>query len=243
VPGAWQQIELAGKPAEIFNPGRPPRHALLYLHDFAFAKLRDYTHFAELFERYSLACICPEGKHCWWVDRICPEFDANNSPEEYLVATVMPVFEARWGLKPPAIGLLGYEMGGQGALRLAFKYPERFPAVAAITPAIEYHEWYYRDTPIMEMYTSKEQCRQDTAPMHVHPTNFPPHIYFCCDPAELEWFRGADRLHEKLAALGVTHQCDLETSAGGGWAYFEKMAEPALRLLIAGMEKEGRRLL
>jgi S-formylglutathione hydrolase len=177
------------------------------------------------------------------VDRICPEFDEVISPERYLLSSVLPEFDIRWGLKPPAIGLLGYEMGGQGALRLAFKYPDRFPAVAAVTPAIEYHEWYYRDTPIMDMYTSKEQCRQDTAPMHIHPTNFPPHIYFCCDPAEREWFRGTDRLHEKLAALGITHQCDLETSASGGWGYFEKMVEPALRFLSAGLDKESRRLL
>ena len=241
--GTWQQIEIAGKRAQMFDLGRAPRFGILYLHDFANTILHDDLHFAELFERYSFACICPEGKRCWWVDRICAEFDDVISPERYLLDSVLSEIEARWSLRPPAIGLLGYEMGGQGALRMAFKYPQRFPAVAAITPAIEYHEWYYRDTPIMDMYTSKEQCRQDTAPMHVHPTNFPPHIYFSCDPAEREWFRGADRLHEKLAALGITHQCDLKTSIGGGWPYFEKMAEPALRFLSAGLEKESRRLL
>jgi pimeloyl-ACP methyl ester carboxylesterase len=243
MPGTWHEVEIAGKPTQVFDPGQPPRFALLYLHDFAQTKLRDCPHFAELFERYSLTCICPEGKRCWWVDRNCPEFDANISPERYLLDSVLPEFDLRWGVQPRSIGLLGYEMGGQGALRLGFKHPERFPAVAAITPAVEYHEWYYRDTPIMDMYTSKEQCRQDTAPMHAHPTNFPPHLYFCCDPAEREWFRGADRLHEKLAALGITHQCELETSTGGGWPYFEKMAEPALRFLLAGLEKESRRLL
>ncbi|HEV3146747.1 MAG TPA: alpha/beta hydrolase-fold protein, partial [Gemmataceae bacterium] len=243
--GTWHEVEIAGRPAQVFDlrPKHWPRFGLLYLHDFHGAKLRDHPIFEHYLEQFQLACICAEGKQCWWVDRICSEFDTNFSPEAYLLAAVLPVFESRWSLKPPAIGVLGYEMGGQGALRLAFKYPERFPAVAAVTPAIEYHEWYYRDTPIMDMYTSKEQCRQDTAPMHVHPTSFPPHIFFCCDPAEREWFRGADRLHEKLSALGISHQCDLETQAGGGLAYFEKMAEPALRFLIAGLEKVSRRLL
>jgi len=244
--GTWQQIEIAGKPAEVFDfgPDRPPRFGILYLHDFNQTKLRDHPSLTNLLEQFDFACICPSGKRCWWVDRICQEFDANISPERYLLEAVLPFFQTRWKLDPRAIGLSGVEMGGQGALRLAFKYPERFPVVAAISPAIEYHEWYYRDTPIMEMYSSKEQCRQDTAPMHVHPSSFPPHIFFCCDPADSEWFRGNDRLHEKLAALGVTHQCDLENTVGkGSWNYCAKMAEPAFHFLAAGLERESRRLL
>ena len=94
------------------------------------------------------------------------------------------------------------------------------------------------------MYDSKEQCRQDTATMHVHPHHHPPHIYFAIDPEDEQWFRGNDRLHEKLMALGVEHVADLTTSAGGhSWDYFNRMAEPALRFLYEGLEKESRRLL
>ena len=135
-------------------------------------------------------------------------------------------------------------MGGQGALRLAFKYPQLFPVVAAIAPAIEYHELYGQGTPLDEMYDSKEQCRQDTAIMHVPPHHPPPHIFFCIDPADSRWFRGNDRLHEKLNALGVPHQADLTTRAGGhSWDYFNHMAERVERFVYAGLEQESRRLL
>ena len=86
---------------------------------------------------------------------------------------------------------------------MAFKHPQLFAVVAAISPAIEYHERYYGGTPLDDMYDSKEQCRQDTVPMHIHPSNQPPHVFYCIDPTDDEWYRGCDRLHEKLTALGV----------------------------------------
>jgi S-formylglutathione hydrolase len=135
-------------------------------------------------------------------------------------------------------------MGGQGALRLAFKHPRLFPVVAAISSAIEYHECYGQGTPLDEMYDSKEQCRQDTAILHVHPSHYPPHIFFCIDPTDTAWFRGNDRLQEKLAALGVPHEVDLTTRAGGhSWDYFNHTAGRAVRFVNAGLEQEGRRLL
>src|SRR5262249_38600612 len=139
----------------------------------------------------------------------CPSFHARLSAERYLLEAVLPFVHERWGLAPPALGLLGTSMGGQGALRLAFKHPDRFPAVAALSPAIEYHELYGQGTPLDELYASKEQCRQDTAGLHVSPLRSPAHIFFCVAPEDSLWYRGNDRLHEKLSALGIAHECDL----------------------------------
>src|SRR5262249_28128472 len=157
----------------------------------------------------------PHGGRCWWADRVCPEFDPQVAPERHLLTAVLPYFGRRWGLGPRAVGLTGISMGGQGALRLAFKYPHLFPVVAAISSAIECPELYGEGTPIDVMYDSKEQCRQDTAIMHVNPPRSPPHIFFAIDPADERWFRGNDRLDEKLNALGVPHTADLTTRAGG----------------------------
>ena len=101
-----------------------------------------------------------------------------------------------------------------------------------------------RGTPIDDMYRTREACRQDTAVLRVHPTHFPPHIWFACDPADVEWYRGNDRLHEKLSAVGVSHTADLTTSAGGhSWAYFDHMAGPLFTFLAEAATKQGRRLL
>ena len=135
-------------------------------------------------------------------------------------------------------------MGGQGAVRLGFKYPDRFPVVASVAGAFDYHERYGQGTPLDEMYDSKERCRQDTAILHVPPVHYPPHIFFCVDPTDRDCWRGNDRLHEKLTALGIEHTCDLATRAGWHtWEYFNAMADRAVRFVTAGLEEQARRLL
>jgi S-formylglutathione hydrolase len=209
--------------------------------------------------------------HSWWTDRICREFDPHLTAEKFVVDHVTPAVIERWGVTLSRVGLLGISMGGQGALRLAFKYPRRYPAVAAISAAIDYHELYGQGTTIDEMYDSKEQCRQDTAPLHIHPGDYPPHIFFCVDPTDRPWYRGNDRLHEKLSALGIPHEYDLTTpspqpspqrgeganptsplsplgrgqgEAGGhSWDYFNHMAERAIRFIHRGLSASARRLL
>jgi S-formylglutathione hydrolase len=244
--GAWNTVEISGKRADVYElaGAARPRFGVLYLHGHGLETLRNNRVFTRLFDELRLVCVCPHGGRSWWADRICAEFDPTLTPERYLLQHALPYFEARWGLAPRAVGLLGVSMGGQGALRLAFKRPDLFPVVAAISSAIEYHEWYGQALPIDDMYDSKEQCRQDTAPMHIHPTHYPPHIFYCIDPEDRFWYRGNDRLHEKLSALGVPHEIDLTTRAGGhSWDYFDHMAERAVRFLSAGLEQEGRRLL
>jgi len=239
----WREISVGGKIAEVFEPFETPRFALVYLHTFAQESLEDHGSFTKLLNELNLACVCPRGGRCFWADRVCSEFDPNLTPERYVLDAVLPFAQQRWSLGPRGVGLLGIDMGGQGALRMALKHPEQFPVVAAIAPSIEYHELYWSGTPIDQMYASREECRQDTAPMHVHPTNFPPHIFFACDPTD-PWWRGCDRLNEKMAALGVAHECDLQTRAGGHtWDYFNAMAERSLQFLVAGLEREARRLL
>jgi poly(3-hydroxybutyrate) depolymerase len=242
----WTDAEAAGKRLDVYDPPRTPRprFAVLYLHGNGLETLRDSSVFTRLFDKHGLACVCPHGQQCWWADRLCTDFDRTLTPERFLLDHVMPIFQERWGLTPPAIGLLGISMGGQGALRLAFKYPRRFPVIAAISAALDYHERYGEGTPIDTMYDSKEQCRQDTALMHVHPYEVPPHLFFCIDPDDERWYRGNDRLHEKLNALGIPHSADLASRAGGhSWDYFNHMAGPAVRFLLAGLDHESRRLL
>jgi S-formylglutathione hydrolase len=178
------------------------------------------------------------------VDRICPEFDTRLTAEKHILGNVLPLFQERWSLSPRSIAVFGISMGGQGALRLAFKYPGTFPIAAGISSAIDFHEIYGEGTPLDEMYDSKEQCRQDTVTLHVSQGQPPPYLFFCIDPDDAMWHRGNDRLHEKLSALGVPHTIDFETQAGGHtWPYFERMADPALRFLVESLEKESRRLL
>lgn len=243
--GTWRTVDVGGRPAAVYDPpGGRPRFGVLYLHSLAQETLEGDGAFEAAFAEHRLACVCPSGGPAWWVDRACAGFDAARTPQRYLLDDVLPYFAQAWGLRPPGVGLLGVSMGGQGALRLAFDRPETFPVVAALASAVECHELYGLGTALDDAYDSKEQCRQDTAPMHVHPSRHPPHLFFACDPEDADWHRGNDRLREKLSALGVAHECDLTTRAGGHtWAYFDAMAGRAVGYLDAGLREMGRRLL
>ncbi|TMQ35662.1 MAG: esterase [Planctomycetota bacterium] len=244
--GIWSTVQIGGKPAEIYRDqgGIPPRFGILYLHDSNLESLRERPAFCRWFDELNLACVCPHGARCWWGDRICGAFDRRGSPERYLLDRVLPFLGEQWQLPPRSVGLLGIGMGGQGALRLAFKHPDLFSTVVALAAAVDYHELYGQGGELDDMYDSKEQCRQDTALMHIHPSHYPPHIFFGIDPDDVSWYRGNDRLHEKLAALGVPHEIDFATRAGGHtWDYYNHMAERAVRFIQAGLEQESRRLL
>lgn len=244
--GTWTTVEIAGKQVDIYDlaSGSRPRFGALYLHGIGLETLKDNHHYSSLFDELGIACICPYGQRSWWADRICEEFDSTTTAEHHVIKKVLPCFEQRWGLRARSVAIFGISMGGQGALRMAFKHPKLFPVVAGIASALDHYEIYGQGTTLDDMYNSKEQCRQDGALLHIHPSEQPPHIYFSIDPTDEIWHRGNDRLHEKLSALGVRHTCDLTTQAGGhSWDYFNAMADPTIRFMAEGLQQESFRLL
>ncbi len=213
--------------------------ALIYLHGVHGGLLRDHPAFTESFERYGLPVIAPIAGPTWWTDHICEAFDAQISAEQYVRQEVVAYIQQRWGSAPPGIGLLGTSMGGQGVLRLAYRYPQTFPVVAALAPAIDYQIRYLEGDPVIrQLYRDPEAVRQDTATLYIHPLNWPKHQFFCCDPQDARWIDSAERLQMKLASLGIPHTCDLETEAGGhGFQYYDQMAARAVAFLVDGLRR------
>jgi pimeloyl-ACP methyl ester carboxylesterase len=243
--GTWSQIEIAGKTADVYEPSRPADHnrAILHLHGHGLTTLKDNPVWSAELERHGLRAVCPHGQRSWWLDRICREFDAEITPLRYLLEQIVPYVAGRWGTRPPGIGLTGISMGGQGVLQLAYRHPREFPVVAAIAPAIDFHHWHGRGLPLDAMFATREAARQETAILQIHPLNWPRHQFFACDPADAEWFDGADRLAMKLSSSGILFESDLRTSRGGhSWDYFNAMAAPVLKFVAERLESESRRL-
>lgn len=240
----WSSTQVAGKAVELFEPDVKPRFAALFLHGLSLKTLAESPVFTGELAKHNLACLCPHGQRSWWLDRVSPDFDEQLTPEKFLIEHLVPFVNELWGLRPRSLGIFGISMGGQGALRLAFRYPKVFPVAAGIASALDFYESYGEGFMLDSMFDSKEQARQDTALMHVPPYDPPPHLFFAIDPDDHEWYRGNDRLHEKLNALGVPHTIDFTTSAGGHtWDYFHRMAEPTVRFVAEALDKESRRLL
>jgi S-formylglutathione hydrolase len=87
------------------------------------------------------------------------------------------------------------------------------------------------------MYPSREHARQDTAILHIHPHEWPLHIWFACSPSDMR-HRGNDRLHEKLAAIGVPHTADLDTHGTS-----EEFLAPMQEFISTALDRESRRLM
>lgn len=244
--GQWSAVEIAGHACDVYEPAQPSPHGyvVLYLHGAGLTRLADHSRFGTLFDQHQLRCLAPRTMRSWWSDRVCPEFDPKLTAERYVLQPTLAWLADRWDVHPPRIALLGTSMGGQGALRLAYKHPDKFPVVAAIAPAIDYNLHF--DDPelgLAALYRDAEQARQDTATLHIHPLNWPRHQWFAADPTDYGWFDGVDRLRMKLYSLGVPYEADLETIAGGhSWEYYEHMAEPALRFIADRLERERLRV-
>ena len=237
---------MGGHPCDVYQP--PDRHphgfVILYLHGVHLQRLHDKAPFMAAFNQHGLPVVAPHTQRSWWTDRICAEFDPELTAEAHILDNVVPFIRERWQLPDGGIGLLGTSMGGQGALRLAYKRPSVFPVVAAISPAIDYQLRFDEgDETLPLMYRDAEQARQDTALLHIHPLNWPRHQFFCCDPNDYPWFVSAERLRMKLGSLGDPFECDLETAAGGhGFEYYNHMAEKTIGFLVSRLEKERLRV-
>ena len=249
----WSMIDVAGHPCECFDPpGAAPGIAVIYLHGVRERMLRESNGLREAIETAGLRALAPRTGRSWWLDRIIAPFDSRVTPERFVVDEVVAEVGRRFGVKPPLIGLVGTSMGGQGALRLAYRHPTVFPVAAAIAPAIDFH-LALRDlhaipdgdlfANLYEIYGDVERARQDTAILHVHPLNWPRHQWFASDPDDWQWHDGAERLHGKLAALGIPHTAVLDLRAGGhGPAYYDSVAPEAIRFILTALEAESRRL-
>ncbi len=215
---------------------------LIYLHSLAEESPATDVEFTALLESHRLRCLAPFGGWSWWANRICPEFDSTTSPECFLTERVVPWVESEWGIGPSGIGIVGVEMGGQGALRIAFRHPDRFPVAASISGAFDCHDWYGRGTPLDTIYSSRESCRLDSAILQLG-TKWPRHLWFCCDPSDASCYRGNDRLREKLCAVGVPHHADLDTRGLPGGRYRIQMCEPMLTFVASALDAEAKRLM
>jgi S-formylglutathione hydrolase FrmB len=248
----WSTIEVGGHACELFAPPDPlPGRALVYLHDVRERRLREVPALRDLVEDARIPVVAPRTGRSWWLDRIVPAFEATVTPERFILDVVRVEIERRFGVRPPGIALVGTGMGGQGALRLAYRHPTVFPVAAAIAPAIDFHtamrEAHDRDDgerydTLWEVYGDVERARQDTAILHVHPLNWPRHQWFASDPDDVHWHDGAARLHSKLVALGIPHVAILEPRGGHGVEYEDHLAPDLMRFVLDALDAESRRI-
>ena len=128
--GTWSQIEVAGHACRVFEPAAPSPHGyiVVYLHCSEAASLRGYPAFVQRVRAPRPARDRTRDRPKL-VDRphLARVRSGRFRPKRTCCEHVVPYVAERWNARPPQLALLGVSMGGQGALRMAYKYPNVFP--------------------------------------------------------------------------------------------------------------------
>lgn len=244
----WTRCEINGQLLEAFlpepDPNRPPG-AIVHLRDRDDQPPSQQRPWRQAIEASPVPVVSLAGGTTWWLDRIVPRFDARISPEAFIRGPLTDWLRDRFGLPAAAIAVVGQGSGGQGALRLAYRYPASFPVAAAVLPTIDFHRTMESGEPgsdtLWELFGDVEVARQQTAILHVHPLNWPRHQAFWAHAGDLLASDGADRLHSKLIALGIFHEAELAGLVDAA-AWLEAAAAGAIRFAVERLEKDARRI-
>jgi S-formylglutathione hydrolase len=225
----WETTDLAGHAVDVFTPvERRLEIALLVLPDQG-ARASASAGLADALRRAAVPAVAPHGDGCWWLDRVEPDFDPVLPPLRLLTEHVLPLLEERFAVRPPGVKLLGWGTGGQGVFQLAYRRPRDFPAVAAIDPAVDFHELHGRGTSIDRLFPNREAARQQTAILRLHPAAWPRRMMILADSQGF-WFEGAERLDMKLRSMGIPVESEF-TRAAAGPRFFEENARRAVEFL------------
>jgi S-formylglutathione hydrolase len=160
--------------------------------------------------------------------------DGSQKWETLLLDELLPRLRATHRVAGDREGTLvgGVSMGGLGSLRLAFKHPDRFRAVAALEPGIEPALSYAEIQPRDRLYRSQalyeekfgkpvdEAYWQANNPANLARINATAivdsglSIYFeCGDEDSFYLYHGAEFLHRILFDAGIPHECRLVRGA------------------------------
>ena len=247
----WTCHSVAGHSCELFTPPSitEPGRIILYLHDLHERSPKDFPALHQALASAGLPVLAPRMGRTWCLQQQLARFDATMSAEDYIVGPILDECHRIIGETSGGVGLLGYNMGGQAALRLAYRHPEKFPIAAAIAPAIDFHlgmrhghKWVdgeLFDT-LWEIYDEPEQARQETAILHVHPLNWPRHQWFVSNRNDERWHDGAVRLSSKLIALGIPHTAILDESNLKD--IVSTFVDDAIAFIMKSLDSEARRV-
>jgi len=228
----WAPDRVANVPVQFRPPVDDAAGVLVVLPDAEWPDATTAVLLNELLRTSGMGAVVPDLRP-WWIDRPDPALTPARSPLAFVNEGLVPWMEGRFP-GPPRLAVLGAGLAGQGALQLAYRFPQRFPMVAAITPAIDFHRLHDSSPVLQEWFETQERARQETATLRLHPLNWPPRQWFACPRGDWR-FDGCERLASKLTSMGIPFEADLDTPAGPG--YGERQLRRALEL-IAEWQRE-----
>ena len=166
--------------------------------------------------------------------------DGSADWESVIVDEYIPAVMRQYGITDTNnVVITGISMGGMGGLRIAFKYPEKFGAVAVLEPAIEAaFNWealstsdtFYREDIYTKIFGNPVdpeywKANHPTAIANAHPRSLDDlNIYIeVGDVDDLKLYRGVEFLHRVLFDHSVEHEYRLVRGADHVGSEFMKL--------------------
>ncbi len=152
---AWQDFELDSKlttrkmpyrvilPADYNASNEKTFYPVVYLlHGLTghFGNWADKTKLADYAKNYRYIFVMPEGDNGWYTDSATA---ANDKYESYIVRELIPEIERKFRASKTRDGraIAGLSMGGYGAVKFGFKYPQMFALVGSFSGALGAASW------------------------------------------------------------------------------------------------------
>jgi S-formylglutathione hydrolase len=186
-----------------------------------------------------LVVVMPSAGRSFYVDYR----DGSQLWESFLMREFLPLVRKRFNVVQGRNGtaVSGLSMGGMGSLRLAFKYPDTFQAVAAMAPGIEPALSFDEIAPADRSYRSDEVYEerfgrpvdraywQQNHPISIADVNIDLlkesglQVYIeVGNEDQYGLFRGAELLHRILYDGGIKHEYRVVHGAGHAGRYAER---------------------
>ncbi len=224
----WESLTIDGIDLELFEPATPHGEgAVLLFRGQRASRWSDAADWTRQLAELGLRAIAPHRGEGWWLDQHCLEEQAGSTDMQRLLDVVIPQFESRWNIQPPRIALVGIDCGGAAAIGLAYRHARLFPIVAAIQPAVDFHQLVGNGREIDQYFESKEAARQQTAPLHLHPLSWPRKQWIATHPND-PWHEGCERLLSKLDSIGIPCERVVDVTAGTSEEFLQQQIRPAL---------------
>jgi len=148
--------------------------------------------------------VLPDASQSWYCD------SSVEKNESYLVHELVPFIDTTFNTQGRRASrvISGASMGGYGALKLAFKYPDIFGAVATQEASLFFahsmDEFASQFSDIPPVYASIDREQNDVFRLAERKLRYRPQIYFDCGTEDLLMPLHRD-LHTQLERLGIEH--------------------------------------
>jgi putative tributyrin esterase len=182
---------------------------------------------------YQLILITPEGANGWYTDSATVPSDQY---ESYLVKELIPDVDSRFRTIPDrnGRGVAGVSMGGYGALKFGFKYPEKFSLAASMSGALDATS-RTDDASIMQTFGSPESPSRKTNDLVRLARDFPsnrhallPYIYLDCG-TEDPWLTSNRDFSGVLLELKIAHEYR-QLPGGHVWTQWDRQVREVMRI-------------